>query len=139
MRQFLACQSLACHFLTAFSGIFLVQKLKFKNFGGILKMFFSKLGKETIIFGQNPDFAVSIEQWSYSENDFDQKLVILTKLTKKFQNFENFENFQKMRQSLAKDCITRLGLLHGVICHFRSEPRNRKCECFRKPEVGTGR
>ena len=34
--------------------------------------------------------------------------------------------------------ITRLGLLHGVLFHFRSEPRNRKCGCFRKPEVGTG-
>ena len=34
--------------------------------------------------------------------------------------------------------ITRLGLLHGVLFHFRSEPRNRKCDCFRKPEVGTG-
>jgi len=34
--------------------------------------------------------------------------------------------------------ITRLGLLHGVLFHFRLEPRNRKCDCFRKPEVGTG-
>ena len=34
--------------------------------------------------------------------------------------------------------ITRLGLLHEVLFHFRSEPRNRKCGCFRKPEVGTG-
>ena len=45
----------------------------------------------------------------YSENDFDQKSGILTKLTKKIWNFENFENFEKMRhslarQSLAKDC-----------------------------------
>ena len=54
---------------------------------------------------------------SYSENDFDQKFGILTKLTKNFCNFENFENFQKMRQSLArqslaKDCITKLPLSH---------------------------
>ena len=44
------------------------------------------------------------EYQSYSENDFDQKLGILTKLIKKILNFENFENFGKMRQSLAKDC-----------------------------------
>ena len=43
MRQSLACQSLACHFLTAFSGIFLVQKLTFINFGGILKMIFYEI------------------------------------------------------------------------------------------------
>ena len=51
-----------------------------------------------------------MEYQSYSENVFEQKLEILTKLTKKFWNLENFENFQKMRQSLvrqslAKDCI----------------------------------
>ena len=33
---------------------------------------------------------------------------------------------------------TRLGLLHGVVFHFRSEHRNRKYGCCRKPEVGTG-
>ena len=57
------------------------------------------------MFGQNQDFAVSIEYQSYSENDFDQKLGILTKLTKKFLNFENFKNFKKMRQSLARKMI----------------------------------
>ena len=46
---------------------------------------------------------------SYSENDFDQKLGILTMLIKKILNFENFENFGKMRQSLAKDCIQSIG------------------------------
>ena len=51
-----------------------------------------------------------IDSKMISENDFDQKLGILTNLTKKFCNFENFENFQKMRQSLVcqyltKDCI----------------------------------
>ena len=42
----------------------------------------------TVIIGQNQDYAVSIEYQSYSENDFDQKLGILTKLTKNFWNFE---------------------------------------------------
>ena len=50
---------------------------------------------------------------SYSENDFDQKLGILTKPTKKNCDFENFDNFQKLRQSLArqslaKDCNSNL-------------------------------
>ena len=52
-----------------------------------------KLGNETVIFVQNQDYAVSIEYQKYSENDFNQKLGILTKVTKKFLNFENFGNF----------------------------------------------
>ena len=66
-----------------------------------------KLGNETVIFGQNQDYAVSIEYQSYSKNDFDQKLGILTKLTKKFLNFENFKNFKKMRQSLARQSLAK--------------------------------
>ena len=54
----------------------------------------------------------------YSENYFDQKLGILTKITKKFYNFENFENFQKMRQSLAKDCIRAIEKYEGRPCTF---------------------
>ena len=87
---------------------FFGTKIDIYKFRGHFKNdFFTKLGEETIIFGQNQDFAVSIEQRSYSENDFDQEFVILTKLTKKFSNFENFENFQKMRQSLARHSLAK--------------------------------
>ena len=60
MRQSLACQSMACHFLTAFP-VFFGPKIDIYKFRGHFKNdFFTKLGKETIIFGQNQDFAVSI-------------------------------------------------------------------------------
>ena len=48
-----------------------------------------------------------IEFQSYSENDFEQKLGILTKVIKKFLNFENFENFGKMRQFLVRQSFTK--------------------------------
>ena len=57
-------QSLAFQFLAAISRNFWLKNWHLYFFWDILKRFYAKLGNETVIFGQNQEYVVSIEYQS---------------------------------------------------------------------------